>query len=683
MAAPTMHRPAALLSALLALTLTLAPARAPLARAQEPGPVTLTLVSQTPWTSITHPSLDIQVRAQNVGDAPIDRLSLGVTLWGPVFTRTAYEDSLVADPSNSVVIDVQTLPREGTLEAGETRIFNISLEMTSPGLSTTRSLIYPLKIDLRSGFTSLAAIRTPVVFLVEKPQTPLNLAWTFVLSSPIDVGPDGVFRAPDLEQSLAPGGRIAGEIRALLEIARQQAGTPVDLAISPALLLQLTQMRDGYSVMDGGVVRKVPAGEGGAAAAAQAIADLKEIVASSAVELSALPFSVPELPALIAGGLSHDLQVQLERGRETVATILGRAPDPAILRPPGSLLNQESLDALPGQGVSLLLLDPSTVPAPAQALGYAPPATTSLAVGDATVTAIVSDPDVQAFMSSAVTSQDPVLAAQTVLGELAAIWNQVPGTERGIAIALSENLAAPPGFFAPLARGIAAAPWLAPRSASTLAASFPPQWEGTLAPSEPVAFPRSYVDALKQARLRVDAYRSMLVGDTTVPDRLDTQLLLAESGQFVVDQADGEAFIRNARQTAGAIFEGVRADTSQQITLTSSAGATIPLRITNDNAEPLRVTVRLVSQFLRASPESTIVLDPGSSQNVNLHVQLTTTGKRSVTVQIVSPSGRVISQATLIVRSTAYNRIALLITLGAALLAFLIWARRFVPRRTT
>jgi len=34
------------------------------------------------------------------------------------------------------------------------------------------------------------------------------------------------------------------------------------------------------------------------------------------------------------------------------------------------------------------------------------------------------------------------------------------------------------------------------------------------------------------------------------------------------------------------------------------------------------------------------------------------------------------------VRSTAYNRVALLITIGAALLALVVWARRFVPRRT-
>jgi hypothetical protein len=54
-----------------------------------------------------------------------------------------------------------------------------------------------------------------------------------------------------------------------------------------------------------------------------------------------------------------------------------------------------------------------------------------------------------------------------------------------------------------------------------------------------------------------------------------------------------------------------------------------------------------------------------------------------VDVEVTSPSGRVINTGKLIVRSTAYNRFALFITIGAALLALLVWARRFVPRRTS
>jgi hypothetical protein len=52
-----------------------------------------------------------------------------------------------------------------------------------------------------------------------------------------------------------------------------------------------------------------------------------------------------------------------------------------------------------------------------------------------------------------------------------------------------------------------------------------------------------------------------------------------------------------------------------------------------------------------------------------------------VPVQVLAPAGQPIGHATVLVRSTAYNRIALLITIGAAILALLVWARRFVVGR--
>lgn len=562
-------------------------------------------------------------------------------------------------------------------------MFRIVLDLsTFTGLSTTQSLIYPLKVDLRSGFTSLAAIRTPVIFLVRKPLAPLNLAWTFVLSAPVDFGPDGVFQSTALESAIAPGGRLADEIHALAALAAGPRAVPVDVAVSPMLLVQLARMRDGYSVIDGGETREVPAGRGGAAAAAQTLAELKQIAASNAVELSVLPFSEPSLPALAAGGLSRDLGTQLERGRQTVFGLLGRAPDGSVLRPPGSALDQESLAELPAQAIGLLLLDPEAAPPPPQILGFAPPATTLLSAEGGSMVAVVSDPDVAALMSSSVVTDDPALGAQAVLGELAAIWLQEPSVDRGLAIAVPESPSAPGAFFGPLVRGIAGSPWLKPTTATSLAAAFPPATQGQLAPVPETTFPRSYVEELKQARHRIDTYRSMLVGESTKPDQLETQLLIAEAGRFVNDLASGQAFIAAVRDTVGAAFAGVRPDTGQVITLTSSSGKGIPVQITNANREPLRVMVRLVSPHLQTTPQSTVVLPAGVTETVSFDVRLNTTGRFPVDVQIVSPSGRVINQATLIVRSTALNRIALVITIGAALLAILVWARRFLPRRT-
>jgi Family of unknown function (DUF6049) len=300
------------------------------------------------------------------------------------------------------------------------------------------------------------------------------------------------------------------------------------------------------------------------------------------------------------------------------------------------------------------------------------------------VTALVSDPSVEAMLSSELVTEDPVRAAQAVLGELAAIWLEQPGVDRGIAVTFPEEFDPSGAFFGQLVRGVAGAPWLRKSTASAMAEAFPPTSESKLAGSTPVTFSRTYVDLIKETRRLIGTYRTMLVDKESVdPDRLDTMLLLAESGQFLVDESTGLSFVTSAREEVESVFEKVRPDTTQPITLTSSSGSGIPIPVTNGNREPLRVSVRLVSSHLSGSPQSSLVLKADSTQIVNFDVQLNTSGRFDVDVEVTSPSGRVINTGKLIVRSTAYNRFALFITIGAALLALLVWARRFVPRRTS
>lgn len=675
-----MSRLAASLLAALALAFLIAPASS----AQEQGPVRLTLVKQTPWNSPKQPKLEVVVRAENSGDATLDQLALGITLWAPVTSRSEYELSLASDPIPAVQIHGEVRPQAGTLSPGTVRTFGFVLDLTSfPGLDPAQSLIYPLKVDLRSRGVPAAALRTPVVFLVKVPETPLRLSWTFVLHEPVLFGPDERFRTAALEESLAQGGRLVGEIRALQALSQSPDAKPVDVVISPTLLLQLALMRAGYSVVAGGQTRHVPAGKGGSAAAAAALAGLKQIVSSGQVEVSAFPFSAARLPSLIAAGLSRDVPLQLQRGRDEVSALLGASPIPSVLRPPDSSLDEASLSELARLGVGVLLLDPAAVPPLPQPLGFAAPPTASLLTGGAPVSAVVPDQGTQALLSSPVVESDPVLAAQAVLGELAAVWLERPGVDRGLAMAFSEDQAFPGAFFGPLVRRIAGAPWLRPVSATSLAAEFPPPDEpGRLVPLYGGTFGRTYVESLREARQLIDTYRSMLVSPSSMPDRLETTLFLAESGEFVDLPNLGLELIGWVRDTLGAEFAKVHADTGQPVTLTSSTG-TIPVRVTNDTGQPLKVTVELVSphlRFTRGASQGPLDLT-GPDEVLNFEVQIRTTGRFPVQVLVKSPSGRVLSQSTLIVRSTAFNRVALLITIGSAVVLLALWGRRFIPRR--
>ncbi len=649
--------------------------------AQDQAAVHLKLAGQTPWTTPRDPQLHLTVRATNGGDAALGDLSLKVTVFEAVRTRTAYESSLETDPQTGAVL---TVPQavDGALAAGATREFSASVDTRSLAAGG-ESLVYPVKVELQSAGVPVAALRTPEVFLVRQPETPLVLGWTFVLDGPLVVGPDGRFRSSDLEDAVAPGGRIAAETAALYAMAARPDAVPFDLALSPTLVLQLRAMVDGYAVVDAvGTVRRVNPGEGGAVGAANV---LRQLAGLAGAEISALPFSAPSLPALEASGLGADVRVQLDKGRTFLTPLVGQ-PDPAVLRPPGGVVDRRALDALRANGVRVLLLDAGAVEMPAQPLGLAGPPTATLAAGGATVSAVAPDPGIEDLLSSPLTSQDPVLGAQAMLAELAVIWREQPSVERGLAMIVSEEAAPPTAIFEPLIRRISRAPWLQPVLASTLLQRFPPPKEpATLLVDGGPSFTRNYVELLELARGKIATWRSILVQPNPSPQpdpaRLETQLLLAEARQFVGDERAGVGFVRAARRETTVALQAVGAYQGQEFILTSSRG-TIPVRLHNDTPQPVRVVVQFASSHLSEGPARQIRLEPGDT-TLQLDVEAKTAGVFQVAVVVKSPLGAPVSGTELSVRSTAYNRIALIITMGAGALLLLAWARRFLPRKTS
>jgi hypothetical protein len=667
---------------------------APEAHAQDEPSVRLTLLSQTPWNSPCDGStasamcerfgdangrtLELRFRAENLSDEDVDRLSIGVTLYGRITSRTAFEQSLTTDPS--VVLDAETLPREAALAAGDTRDFDVEFALDSAGISTTQSGVYPMKVELRSGFTPLAALRTPMIFLVRQPELPLALSWTFVVDQPIGIDADGIFTSPDLETALEPDGVLAAQIRALSSVADDD-GRAVDVAISPPVLSQLEQMRDGYRIVRDGETISVPAGAEPAEAAATALEQLRSIANARNVRVSPLPFSMPELPSLIDGGLDGDVSVQLQRGAEAVREAIGGPLAPGVLRPPGAALDDDTLSALEAAGVQTLVVGPSTVATDgADPLGFAGPPTAALDGG--ALDAIVPDPAVMTLLGSGVVTEDPVLGAQAMLGEMATIWQEQPGVERGIALVLSEDLSVPSAFYPAFARGVDGAPWLDPMHAEEFIDAFPPSAATPLIGPQPRSFAPGYIAQVRQARRRVDTLRSMLAAPSEDPDRYDSLLLLAESRQYLSDPTTGLAFITAVQDEVGAVFDGVTVDAPSVITLTSSNGSTIPVTISNDSEQRLRLEVELdAGARFRETPSTEVELAAGGSELVTFAVDVRSTGRFTVALKVLAPGGRLIEARTITVRSTVYNRIALVITFAAALVLVGLWVRRLVARR--
>lgn len=232
-------------------------------------------------------------------------------------------------------------------------------------------------------------------------------------------------------------------------------------------------------------------------------------------------------------------------------------------------------------------------------------------------------------------------------------------------------------------RRLADAPFLHALTARQLVHQvFPVGDTAALASPSDAAFPRIYADAIRDARRRVDGYESMLRQVSPVPDRLQRNLLMAESGEYVSNLPEGARWIAQVDAVTGALFERAVPDTSQIFTLTTREG-TIPIRMGDPGVTPITIELQFRSSRFTFpdGDRQTIELD-GPNQIANLRVVATGAGPGTIEVVTRAPNNLPLHQQQLVVRVTAVNRIALTITALAALLLAGLWIRRVIRRRS-
>ena len=185
---------------------------------------------------------------------------------------------------------------------------------------------------------------------------------------------------------------------------------------------------------------------------------------------------------------------------------------------------------------------------------------------------------------------------------------------------------------------------------------------------------------LDQARHDLGTYQSMLAGASPLPRELESNLLIAESAEFSSPETSGAGFVAAVRARLQDEFGKVGLQTAPLFTL-PSRGGNIPVVVTSETGYPIRVDVRLLSNHLSISSDVHKIEVAGRSKPLLFHVQARTTGRFPVQIKILTPSGFTLDSGQLVVRSTAYNFVALLVTIGAAVFLLVWWARRFLPRK--
>jgi hypothetical protein len=648
------------------------------ARAQSPTAVAMRLLSESPWTGPRR-NLELSFEATNLGLVPLEGLSVLLSIQAPARSRSEYALSLRADATSLLL--ATPFEQGGSLPPGQSRAFRLRQTL---GILASReeTAMYPLKVELRSQDTTIGVLRTPLIFLSESPKVPLNLQWTWVFSAPLQYRPDGIFLPGPIESDIGPDGRLS--LMAQAAVASRQS--TLDIVVSTVLLDELGRMRNGYRILDSsGNLKTVRRGTGGAAAADELLSTLVTIARRPAAEVVALPFGDPTLPAMMRSNtLSKDLATLVERGQATVGDRLGVTPAPNVFRPLFSQLDVPSTNRIRTLGAEVLLVDPDLL-SPGAASKFTTSALVQVVGVRRPIAAVV--PDALVLTRAAASPADPVLAAHAALGELAAIWLEFPGTpNRGTAVLFGESNPVNAAFLPSFASLVRVSGWLRPVSATSLAAitPVPIREQRRIAPRVYPGFDADYVNHLLFTRTSLTQFDRTATGARPLVERLQTQLLLAESSAFVSDPDRGRLFVDSAYAVIQQTYKRILISPTP-VTLTSRQGS-IPVTLRNQTGYTIRVKIVLLADrrvsFVKGD---TVAITLQASQRTLLFpVRAETTGRFPVKVQVQTPvttGPQTIAEAEVLVRSTAYNRVALVLTIGAGLFLLGWWGRRFLPRR--
>ncbi len=586
-----------------------------------------------PWFGPDAP-LVIEVEVHNDDQTTLGDLRVGVALYQRVRSRTELErvfaGRLPRSPLEAATVRVDPVPARGSQVLRIEQTFD-----DLPVFDAVPDGLYPLVVTVRrSSEPTTDEVVTAVSLFTEPSPVPLSVLPV------IDLAPGPLLR-PDGSPAPDAGRRLALLHRTLEGLPVQ--GVPLGLSVSPLLLEELEHMT------------ATPLAE-------EAVAALAAVrrVARGAMLLS-VPRVRAELPHLVRTG---DLTPEIEAGREVVQAHLGAAPTPLIL-PPNLAVDEAALEGLPEAGVTAALVPGSlfgdTVLSPAD----------PVTAGDVTLV------PVDAGLRDTLDDPDDDHATTRTIAQTAMLFFESPGRERTIAAVIDWDS----GRAARFLIGLRDAPWV--RGLSPAEVAHMDARTRTIRPGRAPGTPRTYRAAVERAASALHGLRAFTFEDNPVRRRLGTALAVARSTSWWVDGWPG------ARRYANGIVEEVDRQREHvgvggaAVTFTSRRGE-VPVTVINGAPYPLRVRIELTSAKLRFPEGASRVVDPlePPGETVAFPALADATGTFPLTIRVWSADGRIlVSEEELLVRSTAANVVALVLTLGAAGFLVAWYGRRLLPGR--
>jgi hypothetical protein len=659
------------------------------ATAQQAAPaleVVLTSVSPVVSPKIR---LDYRVTVRNLGRVPVGGLVVRAGLGEPVDTRSELA-GLLATPGAAAgtrPLD-EFRPAVAAVAPGASERLERRRVALPSGLSDQRAgVVLPLTVVVEASGAAgpvSASLTTFVVDLPARASQPLRTALLVPVREPTHRNPAGDFVDDKLAELLAPTGSL-GAVAA--ELARP--GAPEATMVVDAMLVEdATAMVGGWRLLQAGKRTTIAAGDRRSGHADQFIQSLKK--AASGHPPAAFAYGNADLPALVRAGTGDRAEAAVRVGRDLLRDHLGTPPQESLAWPVDGAVDGALLQTLEQTRSDVVVLGERHLPPPPTTATQN--ATVDLGTGPDPQRALVGDAELSAALVDPRAASAPVEWAQRILAETAVAWLERPNSTdpRGVLLAPPQSWRPTGTFFRSLVRGLGAAPWLRLQQAATLADDVPQgpeegerQLATVTAADIAAGLPSAYLTRLEQTRSQLLSFRRA-VGNDFGPasgGSFEHDLLVAESSDWrpARIRGRGRGFVRAVTQGINSVYRRIEVGTTP-VTLTARQGK-IPITVANTSEERVTVVLRLTSPKVDLPAASDpFVLEPGRRTTQLLQVGTRATGTFPIQVEVLTPDRReAIAAGEIRLSSTAFNRVALALTGGAAGVLLLWW--RFGRRR--
>ncbi len=659
----------------------------------EDPPVRLVLTRQPTWHDDTGP-LNIKLRIENDGSEELGGFTLQLTRYERVTSRSALEDSFDGGfgPATAFPKDFSR-----TIEPGEAD----SVQLRQPisklfPLGTGEAGVYPLTIAALDPITgeTLDAEHTQIIYYPSKPEIRLVMVPVVPLNEVPARAPDGSYQQDastggwPLERGLETGGWLAG----MLDALQDEAGDlRLGLAPTPRLVEEIADMADGYTrITSGSEPVEVDEGADGARVAASFLENLSDTLEAPGVQPLLVPYSFPDLPALVSELESPDRQVSI--GQQVMADHTDSLIDTRWLFPPGGRLDAGTLDDLRISGIaertffSSDSLEGSSNPlvgCPDQSPSFTCPVRVR-AEAEETL-GYVSDEQLQARLSALERESDKQIMLQRFFAESAMIREELPGVpDRIVQATIPAGWRPTPRLSTRLFRGLANAPWLrtvTPREGLQRAQ---PQTRRIVSklPDPTLQPDQSYYAQIQDTQQEVEQFKSIGPPNDLLV-RLRRNLLVAQSRSWWIDSSrleEGREYATRASEEVSAELDKIDMSGRDAITLTSREGP-VSFVVSNDTGYKVTLDFRLTSQQLRFEDEDFTETIPPGNKIIQRQATAQSSGTFAMDALIETPDGSPVSEIRIYIRSTELNRVALGLTIAALLFVIIFYVLRGMQRR--